>query len=182
MRAALLAEQGHLCAYCMSRVHNDPHRCGVEHWRPRSDPGTDPFHWNDLLAVCDGNAGAPHVLQHCDKHRGDAPLTLHPASPAQNVEDRVAYRLDGRIECADADALNLNCRRLLENRRMVQDAVRQRCLNFDATALRQDLAEWSGVDAEGRRRPFAGVALALLRRRLEAVEKRSKRTRGNRER
>lgn len=38
MRRGLLAEQGHLCAYCMGRITNDRARCTVEHWRPRSDP------------------------------------------------------------------------------------------------------------------------------------------------
>lgn len=180
MRSALLTEQGHLCAYCTGRIVNDRTRCTVEHWRPRSDPATDPFHWPDLLAVCDGGRGSPREAQHCDAYRGDAALTLHPAHAS--IEDRVHYLLDGRIECADADVLNLNLARLRGNRRAVGDAILVLCRVRDATSVRGVLGEWSGRDAEGRRRPYAGVAVDLLRRRLDHLEKRSRRTRGSRER
>ena len=180
MRRALLSEQGHLCAYCMRRLANDRGLCTVEHWRPRSDPGTDPFEWHDLLAVCDGNTGVAQAEQHCDKHRGDAPLLLHPAHPTVNVEERLRYQLDGRIECADTAALNLNHRRLREGRKAVQDAIRMRCTTCSATEIRRLLIEWQGRDAAGRRKEYAGVALALLRQRLSYLEAKSKRTRGTR--
>lgn len=182
MRRALLAEQGNLCAYCMGRITNDRARCTVEHWRPRSDPGTDPFHWPDLLAVCDGGSGRPRTEQHCDTYRGDATLTLHPAHPGQDVEEQVHYILDGRLECADADALHLNYWRLRENRRKIQDAVTALCSGRDATGVRKLLTMWTDRDEQGRRRAYAGVAVELLRRRLDHLEKKSKRTRGNRDR
>jgi len=36
LRTALLAEQGHLCCYCMRRIHDRPGSTKIEHWAPRS--------------------------------------------------------------------------------------------------------------------------------------------------
>ena len=112
MREHLLREQGGLCAYCMRRVTNDEKKCTVEHWRPRSDEQTDPFHWPDLLAVCDGGgSGAKRDTAHCDRVRGDAPLTLHPAHRRRIHHQRRA--IAGRparkpfSQCARGFGLNL---------------------------------------------------------------------------
>lgn len=135
-----------------------------------------------LLAVCDGGSGRPRTEQHCDAYRGDATLTLHPAHPGQDVEEQVHYLFDGRIACVDADALNLNFWRLRENRKKIQDTVTALCSGRDATGVRKLLTMWAGRDEQGRRRAYAGVAVELLRRRLDHLEKKSKRTRGNRDR
>lgn len=187
MRKALLDEQGHLCAYCMRRVSADPSACTVEHWRPRSQAGTDPFHWPDLLLVCDGGGpGAAPAHQHCDRRRGNAPLTLHPAHPSQDVAALLAYEADGRIRetpeiKSDITALNLNYTRLVTNRRQVMDVVLQ-SRGQDATTLRQTLKDWERADSDGKKKEYAGVACYLLRRRIENLEKKAQRMKKTRAR
>lgn len=177
MRAALLAEQGELCAYCMRRVDAAEHTCTVEHWRARSAPGTDPFTWSDLLAVCDGGGpGRDRRETYCDRFRGNAPLKQHPAHPTRDVERGVAYEADGTIVAEDAEALNLNHATLMRNRRQVVDVVLQLARNADATQLRRMLDTWRGR-VDDRRKPYAGVAIYFLAKRLRVVETRSGRTR-----
>ncbi len=187
MREHLLREQGGLCAYCMRRVTNDEKKCTVEHWRPRSDEQTDPFHWPDLLAVCDGGgSGAKRDTAHCDRIRGDTPLTLHPAHPSQNIEDLLRYDADGHLhpikDTPDVNTLNLNCDRLKGNRRAVIDAVLQGAQQADATALRRFIQRWEHTDKNHLRPEYAATALYFLRRRLQIIEKRSQRIRKSRTR
>jgi uncharacterized protein (TIGR02646 family) len=175
MRAALLAEQGHLCAYCMGRIEADA--CTVEHWRPRSAPDTDPFAWADLLAVCDGGgAGRDRRQTHCDRHRGDAPLQDHPAHPIRDVEKSVGYDPDGTIRAADAGALNLNHATLVRNRAQVVSAMLASLDRADATRLRQMLDRWGGA-VDTRRMPYAGIVVYFLSRKLERANRRGRRLR-----
>lgn len=177
MRDALLAEQGHLCAYCMRRVDATEHVCTVEHWRPRSAADTDPFAWPDLLAVCDGGGGGRHPREtYCDRHRGNKPLTQHPAHPTRNIEKSVAYDADGEIRAADAEALNLNHATLKRNRSQVIDVVLKLAGDADATELRRLLKTWRST-VDHRRKAYAGVAIYFLEKRLKLVEARGRRTR-----
>lgn len=64
IRAALIGSQRGLCAYCEICIgDNDPMKCRVEHFHPKSDQ--DPtcnwaLAWGNLLAVCNGGSH-PHV-------------------------------------------------------------------------------------------------------------------------
>ncbi len=82
-RSQLLADQGGICAYCEIGIHdNDPLKCRVEHFHPKSD--ISPTHnwaldWNNLLGVCVGGSYKfgvePHTLEpltqnlSCDAHK-----------------------------------------------------------------------------------------------------------------
>jgi uncharacterized protein (TIGR02646 family) len=63
-RAISLANQGGLCAYCEISIRdNDPLKCRVEHFHPKSDitPARNwALDWSNLLAVCNGGTH-PHV-------------------------------------------------------------------------------------------------------------------------
>ncbi|MBY0473585.1 MAG: TIGR02646 family protein [Nitrosomonas sp.] len=71
-RAQLIADQGGICAFCEIDIRdNDPLKCRIEHFHPKSD--TSEAHnwaldWNNLLGVCSGGS---------NKH-GDAPYTQKP--------------------------------------------------------------------------------------------------------
>lgn len=82
-RQTLLSDQGGICAYCEIDIRdNDPLKCRVEHFHPKSD--VTPAHnwsldWNNLLAVCAGGSykhgTVPHSLEplsknlSCDAHK-----------------------------------------------------------------------------------------------------------------
>ncbi len=59
-RTELVIQQGGLCAYCEIDIHdNDPLKCRVEHFHPKSD--VNPQHnwaldWQNMLAVCNGGS------------------------------------------------------------------------------------------------------------------------------
>jgi uncharacterized protein (TIGR02646 family) len=178
MRQALLQEQGYLCAYCMSRVANNT-TTTVEHWQPRSDIGTDPFHWPDLLAVCPGGgAGASPDQQHCDRSRGAASLTVHPAKPG--LEQKVRYDADGTIylDGKSENPLNLNFKLIKQNRAAIVEFIRQQATDIATT--RRLIAHYQGRDGDNQRRPYAGIALYFLERRFNQLEGQSQRMRQNR--
>jgi uncharacterized protein (TIGR02646 family) len=125
LRSALAAEQKGLCAYCNQRLRPDATQ--VEHWSPRSDPGTDPFDWTILLAVCPG--GTPSA-PHCDRLRKDRALTLHPARRPPDPERVVRFLGDGRVVERDDDVgrdaierLGLNATLLVRARRQALGVV-----------------------------------------------------------
>jgi len=82
-RSQLLVDQGGICAFCEIGIHdNDPLKCRVEHFHPKSD--VTPTHnwaldWNNLLGVCAGGSykfgAAPHTQEplaenlSCDAHK-----------------------------------------------------------------------------------------------------------------
>lgn len=96
---ALLAEQGHLCAYCMCRIGTDGHPATIEHLIPRHPTdsaanGELSLAYHNLFAVCDGRGGAT-----CDKSRGNAPLTVDPTK--SHTLETIYYHHDGRIDAKD---------------------------------------------------------------------------------
>lgn len=96
---ALLAEQGHLCAYCMCRIGTDGHPATIEHLIPQhpDDSAADgelSLAYHNLVAVCDGRGGAT-----CDKRRGNAPLTVGPTK--SHTLETIYYHRDGRIDAKD---------------------------------------------------------------------------------
>lgn len=165
IRAALVRDQGSLCAYCQRRItpDDDPrtgrNRMKIEHWLPRNpaEPdarmGTD-HHllWSNLLGVCLGvssDPGAPSVrISHCDTSRGNAKLFLHPVDgQGPDPRDHLRYTQGGVIEPiepsprveADIGALNLNAPQLQRGRREVLDEVRRRLERdgYSLSALRK---------------------------------------------
>ncbi len=96
---ALLAEQGHLCAYCMCRIGTDGHPATIEHLIPQHPTdsaanGELSLAYHNLVAVCDGRGGAT-----CDKRRGNASMTVDPTK--RHTLDSIYYHRDGRIDATD---------------------------------------------------------------------------------
>lgn len=135
LRAALVRDQGGLCAYCQRRISAEVKadgrpRMNIEHWAARSVYPALALTWTNLLGVCDGAAPSPPDLAgplkpHCDVGRGAQPLFLHPVEgqgpdPRQYLE----YASDGRVRAArplpadrdDVETLNLNDPRLQRGR------------------------------------------------------------------
>jgi len=147
IRAALVRDQGGLCAYCQRRIVTDEDRTTglsqmkIEHWLPRSDSADHHLTWSNLLGVCLGvsresaDAPAGRSTHHCDTSRGDHALFLHPVQgQGPDPRDHLRYTKRGVVEAAkpnarvvaDIGALNLNALRLVRAREAVFDAVWQR--------------------------------------------------------
>lgn len=145
IRAALVRDQGWLCAYCQSRIKPEDSAAGVsqmkiEHWIPRN-PGRDAsiedtdrrFLWSNLLGVCPGvsaerNTPVTRNVPHCDTSRGNATLFLHPVEgrgpdPREHLQyakaGEVASSVQNDLVDKDIDALNLNAAPLVRARKAV---------------------------------------------------------------
>jgi uncharacterized protein (TIGR02646 family) len=177
LRDVAVREQGGLCAYCNQVLRGDS-TTTIEHWRPRSDPATDEFAWEDMLAVCPG--GTPKQPT-CDRSRGKRPLTLHPARAVPDVEKIVRFRLDGQVN-VDAkyrhevcEVLGLDAPLLVLNRKEAVDALLRVIDRSTANQRRRLLDAW---DTEPK--PFPTLLRPLLARKVALDNALSQRVRGER--
>lgn len=77
-RAQTIIDQGGLCAYCEIDIHdNDPLKCRIEHFHPKSDVTTGhnwALDWNNMLAVCSG--GSQSALDDPSHYQKPLPANL----------------------------------------------------------------------------------------------------------
>lgn len=178
--AALLRDQGGLCAYCMRPIDKDTGH--VEHIIPQSehrgsdDPDSVDYH--NMLAVCDGFEGNP-AGQTCDRARGDRPLAVSPLNARQ--VGRITYLRDGTIGSDDADindclnkTLNLNQAMLKRNRKAALDAS-HRALERQGRRGRGAVVSFckkyvaDHLDKPEERRPYDGIVMYFMRKRIRAA-------------
>lgn len=173
LKDSLLKEQGYLCAYCMARIDNDHMK--VEHFNPQSLYPDDTFAYGNLLACCQGKTqGEPH----CDTSKGDDEIKLSPLKPS--CVDTLSYEFGtGAIKSSnedynhDLDTLKLNAHIIKQNRRAALRAVitalqkkKQRGLEFNSSTISHQLKICRSVDEEGKRRPYCGIVIYFLEKRL----------------
>lgn len=144
-RARAMADQHNLCAYCEGKLDPDkPHRCRVEHLHPKSDTSTGHnwhLDWQNMLATCtggetEGNAGTPLPANlSCDASKKNCSIEISPldipAFPNVFAFDKAFGHLRANDQACDRAAvdagklnrtialLNLNCKRLARQRRLV---------------------------------------------------------------
>jgi uncharacterized protein (TIGR02646 family) len=175
LRASLLAEQGGLCCYCLSRITAD--KMKIEHWHSQSRPPLEKqLDYSNLLGACVGNEGRAWKEQHCDTRKGDRTLSRNPANPDHRVNDLLHFPGDGRIISHDPDfdaelneVLNLNYPRLKENRKATLDGFLgglPKSGELQRAKLEKLLQEWNGVSQDGQLRPFCQVVVYWLCKRL----------------
>lgn len=205
VRRALLREQGHICCYCMQRISVDKMR--IEHWEPQhGEEGASErdLTYANLLGACPGGersteerreqrdrpkaflykpAGRSteepvHAYHHCDVHKGNTPLTVHPADPVKNCELFIRYLPDGEITAEDAirrdlhETLNLNLGWLKRNRKKVLDAtmeylkVKHPKGDWPPGLLEREIARRKSVDSRGMLDEYCQVAVYILEKRL----------------
>lgn len=179
LRDLLVREQHGLCAFCMQRVEATAVpvlKVKIAHVMPQAVDETRDLEWNNLLAACLGNEGAPRARQHCDTRQGNQVLRVSPCEPTHVASLR--YTHGGEIHTTREDLredletkLNLNdealCGRRREAKRRMIDALERRCTGkFSDAALRDALSRCSTPDASGNLPPFAGMLEWWLRRRL----------------
>lgn len=167
LKECLLLEQGAICCYCMSRITKGTMR--VEHWKcQRRNPGLE-LDYSNLLAACLGNPGQAAT---CDVRKKDKDLKYNPAS--FDVESILAYGKDGTIRSKDTEfdrqlneVLNLNWSVFKNNRKGTLDACIERVQHWSKGELERLVEQFSRFDASHQRRPYSGVVLFFLRKRLE---------------
>ncbi|MCI8429045.1 MAG: hypothetical protein HFI16_02140 [Lachnospiraceae bacterium] len=149
----LLSEQGHLCAYCMSRIDggDGKHRATIEHCIPQSvSAEKERLNYKNMVAVCWGNRDAhSNDDKSCDAKRGSLPL-----------------------EQQDMKRLNLNCEacRLKECRlqalRTLHRMINQKYPNKTVPKkyLQELLAHY--IAQNENREPYSGIMIAWLSKKV----------------
>ena len=180
IREQLAAEQGYLCAYCMSRIEPDEQRMKVEHWHSRKKYPEKQLSYANLLGCCYGNEGSPDSNAHCDTKKHDEDLLFSPAESSHHSKMKIRYLGDGTIKSDDAafnrqlnEVLNLNFYRLKENRKSVWNAVTHVLKRISGTASRAQiealLSKWQRKNGEGKLNEYSGVAIYYLNKKLQHV-------------
>ena len=176
IRRNLLEEQGYVCAYCMQRIHDHPLKTKIEHWHSQHSD----LDYKMLLACCDGAQGQPPAMQHCDTSKGHNLLKNNPANLTDRVEEKIRYAHNGIISSddglmqADLNTLNLNTPKLVRYRAGVCQAVYD-SLSKDRNErtekeIMEQIFRWQSKNETHQLRPFCGVALYVLRKRLRRAK------------
>ena len=129
IRASLLEEQGHICAYCMVRI--TVRTMKVEHWACQADNSRLQLDYSNLLGCCMGSEGEKKANQTCDSRKGNSALKFNPSRQQDRVNTIIEYDGQGKIHSSDEEfsiqidtVLNLNKVRLVENRSKIIASVR----------------------------------------------------------
>lgn len=173
--AALLIEQGWLCAYCMSRITSATMH--IEHYHAQHAGADDDdelsVRYDNMLAVCGGGEGNPRPQQTCDKHRGNEPLTVDPRR--EDHIRSITYKSDGTISSLNSDinkdlnvTLNLNMRQLKNDRAVALDTLKKQLLSHGSKKF-IDMCRYYAQQYESQQKKteYAGILLDYLHRKLQ---------------
>ena len=187
IKASLLKEQKHLCAYCMKRISSDDMQ--IEHYVPQHPNGNIPqeeadrlsIDYNNMLGVCNGGkSAANHSTDDltCDQHRGNAPLTVNPLR--NETIEKIAYRSNGEIYSMDQQinndldkTLNLNApgSYLVKNRKEALESF-QSYVERHFAGKRLTFDDWSELltkiqnGRDGECQPFVGIIEYYINRKI----------------
>jgi uncharacterized protein (TIGR02646 family) len=162
-RIKSIGDQKGLCAYCEIAIHdNNPLRCRVEHFHPKSDTSTAhnwALDWQNMLGVCNGG-GNPHQTAEgfhldptkanlsCDAHKDKMiqahkltedcegwilnPLRIATSPALFRLEKSTGYLLPGIVACAASPLYTGNRHASVEA--LVQHTIEMLNLNCDRLA------------------------------------------------
>lgn len=191
LRDALMAEQGHICCYCGTRIKSSDGKCVakgehehetgivVEHLKPRSVFPDLTFEYNNLLASCSGGqTDAPPRMLHCDKKKGDwydEELMVSPLSP--DCESHFIFRPDGAIEPTPDTAkrpageetierLGLAVDKVVADRNAALDGALEQMFSKPESQWKDYIQSLCEPDQDGRLAPFCFALAQVLRRYL----------------
>ncbi len=178
LKAALLHEQGYICAFCMRRIPvNDAGESETSknaHLLSRSGHPDRENDYNNLVAAC---PGAIDGSAHCDKSQASNDVTL----PMFNVQlqQSISYGLKtGEIRSSNANwdqevqnILCLNNDLLKANRLQTIDGIRSvlEWKKWKRAKIEEALAAWRNFDSDGYLKPYCGVVVWYLEKKLRSA-------------
>lgn len=194
IRKALLAEQGAICAYCMGRISEtwnkdlQKYKIEIEHFEaqnPEETTSQKTLDYKNMLGVCNGNAGQPKKLLHCDKSKGNEPLSILLNPLSEKIEQYIAYSSNGKIKSDNQEVndqlnkvLNLNMQNLINRRKTQLDIVfnRLKALNpkddWKLSHLNKELKSWSERKIKNEFNPYCGIVIYFLKKWRQKANKR----------
>ena len=128
----------------------------------------------NMLGVCNGNDGFPKHLQHCDRSRGNIPLTIDPR--LERCEILIKYTSGGEIYSDDPavnndlnSTLNLNKPRyLMDGRKIAIDQARKELKGWSEREIKRAIRKWSQLNKDGRFPEFCQAAVYYLKKKLRS--------------
>lgn len=184
----LLREQGHLCAYCMSKIpesRNLPSGVSavtIEHWLPRNpddklDIGQG-LDYKNMFAVCSGNRGCGcEEKLTCDARKGNDAIKVNPCD--ESTLRGITYTSNGIIKSSDPvidedlnQRLNLNGENssFQENRKQVLESlildVKRRCGNGDISLYCKRRLE-KILTMDDPKIPYVGILIWWLEKHIK---------------
>ena len=184
----LLQEQGHLCAYCMSKIPETRElpegvsAVTIEHWLPRNpddkiDVGQG-LDYKNMFAVCSGRRGCgSEEGMTCDARKGNSEIKVNPLD-AKTLSG-ITYTANGKIKSSDPIIdedinirLNLNgeTTSLSENRMQVLDSllrdIKKRCGTGDISLYCQRRLE-KIMEMDDPKIPYAGILIWWLKKHIK---------------
>ena len=179
LRSSLLEEQGYICAYCMRRIphkdENSTETSRIDHILSRDLHPNLKLSYNNMVICC---PGAINNDFHCDKLKANNDITF-------NLFDDIFMKTlsysskDGEIKCSVTQyedeinrMLNLNNPLLKRNRQLTLAAIIIELgkKQWKASEIRKLLICWDTKDTEGKYKPYNGIIIWYLNKKLKQIE------------
>ncbi len=173
-RQALLAEQGHLCCFCMKRIVKEAMK--IAHWAPQSAHDDKTMQWHNVMGACMGGDRQRGAIKHCDTHQGATPIKVNPVDQELRCEQLIQYLANGEIQSHDPDinkdlneTLNLNTEVHKPKRKQVFDILKSSLDKqvvkgnyWPDDLLERELERWRRRDKAGMFKEYCQVAIYFL--------------------
>ncbi len=177
LRDSLVREQRGICCYCTQRIRPTVNDIKIEHWQCQSQFPDQQLNYSNLLGACLGGQRQALANQHCDTRKGDRTLTYNPADPNHDVESKIKFLGDGRIQSNEPEfdieineILNLNVAILVSNRKAILKAIQTFMdQNPSKDKIQRKLRQWNGEGDDGDLEPFYQVVVYYLRKKLRRM-------------
>ena len=182
LRNALLKEQGHICAFCMRRIpltKKDPKEnetSKIAHLETRTNKPGKALDYDNMVICCPGNIDGN---AHCDKSQGPIDVTLPFFQP--QLQASISYgSYTGEVKSSEAgwntqiqDVLKLNNNLLKLNRLETLNAIRSimEGNKWRRAKIQEKLEEWTSFDQEGKLKPYCGIVIWYLQKKLKVKVK-----------
>lgn len=175
LKEYLINEQGHLCAYCMSRITNQSST--IEHYVPRKGKfgkSSLSLNYQNLLAVCNNARNGRGEDRHCDVSKGDKLISINPCretdidyirynSKGEMVSDKEEFNIDFNI------TLNLNNLTLMNNRKAALNAALMTMRKMNTGRWHKDYLQKCLIKLETQniKTEYVGIIIFELKKRLK---------------
>ncbi|SEQ60435.1 retron system putative HNH endonuclease [Neolewinella agarilytica] len=178
IRAALVAEQGGICCYCMGPIQAQHDKMKIEHFACQKDNPELALVYSNMLGACRGNdqPGVTPADHHCDTRKADGVLSFNPANPQPDVGTLIEYGTDGTISSPNAqfdtelnEVLNLNWINLVNARKSRLSAFRalpRKKGTVPKATWEKHLRKFEGRGRSGNFQPHCEVVIFYLRKKL----------------
>jgi uncharacterized protein (TIGR02646 family) len=176
LQDVILEEQGYICAYCNRRIHKGlpetDEQLRIEHIEPKSTYPDKTFDYYNLVGACYGDQRenertVPPRSLHCDVKKDDneIPNGLFPTNI--NCETNILYDIEGMtsskdnlIDTAINNILNLNCVKLVNDRKNVLFPLIEIETQEEAAIF---ISAYKEKDDNNQYRPYSGVVINFLK-------------------